>query len=238
MGKLFSENEQQLERQVNQRISLDACLDRADIWKGHRYKLPAYKSYKQDLKDASQADSSISSISTGYAVLDALLPSRGWSASELTEIAVPEWGQGEMRLLMPCLAELAARGKRIALVAPPMTPYAPAMLQAGVALEQLVWIQTEQSSDMLWSTERLLRCSDVGAVLFWGKLDFQQARRLHMAAQAGGSHGFVFTRSLNDQSSLPLSIRLQLKANQSGLAVHFRKLKSQCGEVSVQLNWH
>ena len=226
MGKLFSENERQLERQVNQRITLDACLDRSDLWRGNHYKAPVYQ------------EGDTPAISTGYAVLDALLPSRGWSAAELTEIAVPEWGQGEMRLLMPCLAELAAQGKRIALVAPPMTPYAPAILQAGVALEQLVWVQTEQNSDMLWSTEKLLRCGDVGAVLFWGELDFQQARRLHMAAQAGGSYGFVFTRSLNDQSALPLSVRLQLKANQSGLAVHFRKLKSLCGEVSVQLNWH
>ncbi len=225
MGKLFSESERQLERQVSQRITLDACLERSDLWRGQHYETPA-------------SQQGIPAISTGYAVLDALLPSQGWSAAELTEIAVPEWGQGEMRLLMPCLAELAAQNKRIALVAPPMTPYSPAILQAGVALEQLIWVQTEQKSDMLWSAEKLLRCGDVGAVLFWGKLNFQQARRLQMAAQAGNSYGFVFTRSLNDQSALPLSVRLQLKANQSGLAVHFRKLKSQCGEVSVQLNWH
>ena len=49
--------------------------------------------------------------STGFDVLDRHLPGGGWPATGLTEILTEHYGIGELSLLMPALARLAARGK-------------------------------------------------------------------------------------------------------------------------------
>ena len=215
---------------VRSSTDLETCLSRADLWRGNHY----------FFRDYGQQDKKISATGTGYPVLDALLPGRGWSAADLTEINVPDWGQGEMRLLMPALSSLAQQGQKVALVSPPMVPYAPAIAASGIALEQIICIQAGQNRDVLWSMEKLLRCADVGAVLCWAKPGFQQARRLQMAAQSGGTLGFVLNRNGagSVRASLPVGVRLHARANSSGLAVKFIKLRNQCDAVSVQLNWH
>jgi hypothetical protein len=56
---------------------------------------------------------------TGFAALDAVLPSGGWPESALTELLLPADGIGELRLLLPTLARLTQARQDIVLVAPP-----------------------------------------------------------------------------------------------------------------------
>ena len=64
--------------------------------------------------------------STGHHRLDSELPNQGWPRSALIELLVQQHGIGEMQLLKPVLASLAAR-QRVALVQPPYLPHAMAL---------------------------------------------------------------------------------------------------------------
>ncbi|MCA1938581.1 MAG: SOS cell division inhibitor, partial [Dechloromonas sp.] len=105
-------------------VSLAAVLARGDIWRGDA--LPGLAA---------------GTIASGYAELDAELPGAGWPRGNLTEILVDRSGIGEISLLLPALARLSGEGGRLALVAPPWLPHAPAWAAAGVAPERLLVIQ-------------------------------------------------------------------------------------------------
>jgi hypothetical protein len=77
-------------------------------------------------------------IASGFAALDAELPGGGWPCGALTEILPQHEGIGELRILGPALAQLAAQGKFIAWIAPPYLPYAPALAAAGIGLERVL----------------------------------------------------------------------------------------------------
>lgn len=82
------------------------------------------------------AAATIDAQPTGLADLDALLPGGGWPRGALSEILIEHDGIGECSLLLPALAALTRARRRIALVAPPYVPYAPALAAAGVDLDQ------------------------------------------------------------------------------------------------------
>ena len=72
-------------------------------------------------------------LRTGYDLLDRHLPGQGWPSSGLVELLLPCAGVGELRLLLPALAELSRRQQRwVGWVNPPFIPYAPALQAAGI----------------------------------------------------------------------------------------------------------
>src|SRR5579863_10300983 len=70
----------------------------------------------------------VKALSTGHPLLDATLPGGGWPIGALTELIPLAEGIGEVGLLQPVLQQLCGEGRRIVLVRPPYTPYAPALL--------------------------------------------------------------------------------------------------------------
>lgn len=145
---------------------------------------------------------------TGCAELDAILPGGGWPVGALSEILFTEDGLGELALLMPALAELTRRRRRVVFVAPPYIPYAPALQQHGIDLGQVTHIDAD-GSDSSWSTEQCLRSGGCGAVLSWlHKSDYAQLRRLQLAAETGGSLGFVFRPAAMAHNPSPSGLRL------------------------------
>jgi hypothetical protein len=81
------------------------------------------------------------SVPTGFPRLDAELPGGGWPAGSLTELVPAHDGIGELRILGPALARLARAGERLAWIAPPYLPYAPALAAAGIALGQVLIVR-------------------------------------------------------------------------------------------------
>lgn len=151
--------------------------------------------------------------STGHAALDALLPGAGWPRGALSEIVYPASGVGELRLAMPLLARLTQAGRTVALIAPPHRPYAPALHQHGVALEQLVVIDARAANDALWAAEELLR-AHAGAVLLWqDELDDPVQRRLQLAAEQGDGCMLVYRRARHRDSASVAALRMQLTHN-------------------------
>ena len=66
-------------------------------------------------------------VPTGYAELDAELPGGGWPAGGLAEVLCHTEGIGELQIVLPALAALTVAGHRVAWLAPPHLPYAPAL---------------------------------------------------------------------------------------------------------------
>jgi hypothetical protein len=163
--------------------------------------------------------------STGNRELDAALPGGGWPIGALTEILVEQDGIGEMSLVMPALAALSQQRKRIAMIAPPYIPYAPALVAAGLNLDQFVQIDS-QTQDTHWSAEQCLRAGCCSAVLHWlPSADYRQLRRLQLAAESGDALAFFFRPIGVAQQSSPAALRLLVSADNSGTSIEILKCR-------------
>ncbi|APQ11023.1 DNA lesion error-prone repair protein ImuA [Pseudomonas oryzihabitans] len=183
-------------------VVLDNLLDGRRLWRG--------QSHHQD---------DTSAHPTGHAELDASLPLGGWPDAALTEILSEHPGLGELRLVWPTLARLAAAGERIVLIAPPHLPYPHAWLRAGVDLARLSIIQV-RGADALWAAEQCLRSGSCGAVLCWaGRADDRALRRLQVAAETGQALAFVFRGMREALNSSPAALRLVIEGSPPQLRI-------------------
>src|SRR5260221_7110499 len=111
-------------------FSFAALLDRPGIWRGD-----------------SLSRAGTPAIPCGFPGLDAELPGGGWPAGALTEILPAHEGIGELRLLGPALAGLSQLGLRLAWIAPPHLPYAPALAAAGIAISDPFFVPNSPSEE-------------------------------------------------------------------------------------------
>jgi hypothetical protein len=156
---------------------------------------------------------------SGFAELDAHLPGGGWPSGAIAELMSDAIGIGELGLLMPALSNLARAGRYIVWIAPPYLPYAPALAQRGLPLDRILLIRTRTLQESLWATEQALRCPAVGAVLSWpAYIVDKNVRRLQLAAETGGSLGFLYRPAEAARESSPAALRLRLHPAADGLA--------------------
>jgi hypothetical protein len=166
-------------------------------------------------------------LATGYRELDAALPGGGWPRAAITELMPETTGIGELSLLLPALARLAASGRYLAWVAPPYVPHASALAGRGIPLERLLLVRTADETTALWAAEQLLRCAHIGAVLAWPlTLDERRVRRLQLAAEAGGGCGMLYRPARAALTHSPAALRLRLAATPAGLAVRLQKIRN------------
>jgi len=163
-------------------------------------------------------------IASGFAALDAELPGGGWPCGALTELLPQHEGIGELRILGPALAQLAAQGKFIAWIAPPYLPYAPALAAAGIALERIVIVKTTRDDDNLWAAEQALRSAACGGVLVWPRdVRYPQLRRLQLAAESGRCLAVLFRPTQAAHEPSPAVLRIALATSAGGLALSILK---------------
>jgi cell division inhibitor SulA/protein ImuA len=175
-------------------------------------------------RGAELARSACPGIATGFAVLDAELPGGGWPRGALTEILPQHEGIGELRILGPALAQLAAQGKFIAWISPPHLPYAPALAAAGIGLERIVIVKTTKDSDSLWAAEQALGSAACGGVLAWPReIGFAQLRRLQLAAEGGRCLAVLFRPTEAAREPSPAVLRIGLATAAGGLALSLLK---------------
>jgi len=130
-------------------------------------------------------------VSSGWPALDAELPGGGWPLQGLFEL-LAEPASGELTLLAPWLRALSRRelGPRELLwVAPPARPCVAALQALGLPSSRLVCVEPASAADAAWAAEQALRSGSCAAVLWWSTAPCAIAtlRRLHLAAQAGGT---------------------------------------------------
>lgn len=148
---------------------------------------------------------------TGYAELDAGLPGGGWPIGGLVEVLCRAEGIGELQVVLPALAALTAAGHRVAWLAPPHLPYAPALRAAGVRLERLTVIRAPGRRDALWAAEQALRSRAFHALLLWlPQASYAELRRLAVAAQAGPGFALAFRPPEAACEASPAVLRLAL----------------------------
>jgi hypothetical protein len=188
-------------------LSFSALLDRPDIWRGD---------------SLNRAGAPV--ISSGFPALDAGLPGRGWPAGALTEILPAHEGIGELRLLGPALSGLSRRGLRLAWIAPPHLPYAPALAAAGIDIARLIIVRTASRKETLWAAEQALASNACGAVLAWPEsARYAELRRLQIAAEGGRAAAFLFRLPQTAGESSPAALRIALSTSNGGLAVEVFK---------------
>ena len=177
----------------------------------------------------SPAATSIDAQPSGHATLDALLPGGGWPRGALCELLVEHDGIGECALVLPALAALTRARRRVALITPPYLPYAPALAAAGIDLQQVVQIDAG-TPDTHWSIEQCLRSGCCGAVLGWlPRVDYRELRRLQLAAESGGTIGFVFRPLAAANEASPSPLRLRITTTQGEPQVELLKCRGRIG---------
>jgi hypothetical protein len=174
------------------------------------------------------------SVPTGFPALDAELPGGGWPTGCLTECLPAHEGIGELRLLGPALAALSRAGRRLAWIAPPHLPYAPALAAAGIALPQLLIVRTAAARDALWAAEQALASAACGAVLLWpGTAKYAELRRLQLAAEKTHALAVLFRAPRTAREASPAALRLALHTAAGGLAVRILKRRGAACERPV-----
>lgn len=145
------------------------------------------------------------------------------------------WAPGaEWRLLLPMLARLPGG---VTLIGPPAVPHAAALAQAGLALDDLVWVQADTPARRLWAAEQVLRAGLDGATLVWLPwASAMQLRRLQMAALASPGRVFVMRPASAAAQSSPAPLRLLLRSpRHDTLAVRVFKRRGPPAERDVEL---
>ena len=167
---------------------------------------------------ASQAQAS-AGVSSSFRLLDRELPGNGWPHGSLIELLVQSLGIGELRFLAPTLRALTQTGKRIVLLAPPHTPYAPAFAAMGIDHTKILVVHADRPVDRLWAVEQSIKSNSFGALITW--LDHptnphapavkpELIRRLQLAAASTQGLTFVFRPFAAQHLASPAPLRLLL----------------------------
>ena len=166
-------------------------------------------------------------LASGFGVLDRELPGGGWPCGVLTELLGGLEGIGELQLVLPALAALTTRGKRVVWLAPPHLPYAPALAAAGIDLTHLVVVRAPGRRDGLWAAEQVLRAGGCHALLAWLQAPrYPELRRLAVAAEPSQACVFLFRPPVAAAEPSPAALRLALEPAPEGLAVRILKRRA------------
>jgi hypothetical protein len=231
------------DRSVADRSVMARLLEHPAIWRG---------------RSAARAEM----LPTGFAAFDACLPGRGWPRTGLIEILVSRFGVGELYLLFPALAALTQRpaARWCVWVAPPLEPYAPALIAHGAALERMLVVrpsggqrlsdqrrnpqrgrgnpQRGHSHEPLWAFEQTLGSGASDIALAWAAQSprARAIRRLQLAAERGKTLGVLFRPQHAAEESSAAVLRIAVEPKPDGARITL--LKSRGGaRGSIEIAW-
>lgn len=200
---------------------LSALLVRPDIWQ------------------ASASPRQACGVSTGYPALDENLHQGGWPMGAVTELLCDHTGIGELKILLPALAQYTQQGRKLVFVSPPYIPYAPALQYAGILLNQVVIVQVRSVIEQLWAVNQLLQADIAGAVLTWladGTAKHNQLRKLQLAAQASRGLAILFRPSRAATEASPAALRIALTPTQKTCRLHILKQRGGWPGQIIDIN--
>jgi len=120
--------------------------------------------------------------------IDAALPGGGLARAAVHEVVAEEPGAAAGF----CALVLARAAGTVLWIAPEPDAWPPGLARFGLSPADLVLVQAARRSEALWAMEESLRCPGVaGALLAVETLDMTAARRLQLAAEAGGAIGLL-----------------------------------------------
>ncbi len=195
--------------------ALEQLLGRRDIWRGRaRPSVPAL------VRD------------TGHAGLNAQLLGGGWPSGSLVEVCQQGFVQSEWHLLTPTLINTCGL---VVLLNPPYVPFAQALIKAGVDLERVLVIESNNKADFLFSFIELVRANACEAVLAWQpaqSLNYTELRKCQLAAMEGQGLYVLFRPAAVAGQSSPASLRLTMNLQAQDLHLRIFKQKGELGMMS------
>ena len=139
---------------------------------------------------------SVRRIATGIDAIDAALPGGGLPGGALHALTGVGEGSGLWTWALWLARSAAQESRLIVWVNERGDFYPPAAWALGVAPRQLVLVRPRERNETYWVMDQALRCPGVAAVVGApGRLSPSEARRLQLAAEAGGGMGLVIGRS-------------------------------------------
>ena len=123
---------------------------------------------------------------TGFSDLDRILAGGGWPEQGLVELLCPLPCPAVLHLLLPVLASDGPGARLIA--NPPMRPSATMLARAGVPLDDLLVLRSDDRATLLRASFEAIAGDTVRLALLWapgGPLPAGTLRRLHLGAQQG-----------------------------------------------------
>lgn len=181
-------------------------------------------------------------LSTGFPLLDSMLPAQGWPKDALTEVLVTQHGIGALRLLLPSLAAISHQQHWLIWVCPPHIPYVPALQAYDIDLQKMLIVEPDdpESADTeykLWVFEQALRFQQCGMAVVW--LEAVQGvhlRRLQLACEAGKTMGVIFRPDVFASEASPAALRLKVDAHQNNTKIQIIKARGLTKERTVELS--
>ena len=179
-------------------------------------------------------------IPTGFTALDRALPARGWEKGAMSEILTNDQGIGELSILAPAFRNTTQQGGNVVIAGIPHLPFPHAWESAGISLNRVLLLGAE-GSNLLWALEQAARSSACGMVVAWTttcrkELTYQALRRLHVAAETGGTTLILFRpENIIDQSS-PAPTRIALKGMLGELRLRILKRRGALLAETIVVN--
>ena len=141
--------------------------------------------------------------------LDAALPGGGLSRAAVHEVLAAEPGAAAGF----CALVLARAGGTVLWIAAEPDAWPPGLARFGLSPADLVLVQAPRPVDGLWAMEEGLRCPGVaGALLVLRDLDLTAARRLQLAAEAGGAVGLLLRPDVEETGATAALTRWRVGA--------------------------
>ncbi len=150
------------------------------------------------LETAGRRSASTEVVSTGCEALDACLPQQGYVPGSVIEYlrASPACGATYLATAAAASALRAQRGYLVLVEtqacaenkAGRQITYPPALAAQGIDLERVIFVRPESPADAMWAVDQASRTHAVSAVVAeLEDVDDRSARRLQLAAEAGGT---------------------------------------------------
>lgn len=137
-------------------------------------------------------------VSSGCPPMDAFLPLGGYSRGSLTEF-VSDQGMalGLTTMALQIAKNACTDGKYLVLIDSEQQLFPQALNQLGIPIDRLICLRPNNYADFIWGLDQTLRNGSVGAVIASiERMDDRTARRIQLAAEAGGGLGLLL-RSLD-----------------------------------------
>ena len=144
--------------------------------------------------------------------IDRHVPAGGLARAGLHEVMAAEPGAAAGF----CALALARTEGTVLWIAAEPDAWPPGLSRFGLSAANLVLVQARRPADALWAMEEALRCPGVaGALLVQAEIDMTAARRLQLAAEAGGALGLLLRPDAAAEEAAPADT---LRARGSGQA--------------------
>ncbi len=154
----------------------------------------------------------LTTISTGSALLDRLLPGGGLPRGSLVEWLAAGSGSGATTLALLAASQACRAGGMLAVLDTERSFYPPAVADRLMARSRLLVIRPAARQDEAWALDQLLRQPGIAAVLAWVPSGDDRAfRRLQLAAEAGAGLGLLIRPATARRTACWASVRLAVQ---------------------------